>query len=417
MSEDLAKPELSTTSKRKYGPYRVERFNDLLQASIGAQDLGKVQIDCKFLMNQSQWGTLDLQKAGIIYLDLTIIQPGDCRLSSAVIQVTLDDEDPYLAQEFPRDTKVWPLQIRERGPREILGGPRHETVITHNRFGPEVEIGSIAGIGGVVHESMKKTVRDCWWRFESHLKPDKKAKSRAYKVLQWHVTENELQAQPLHKNTFHTAFSFAHGGQPFFMHVKIDGKLQDKTSNFRHRLGRKLKFASLSHESRQTTTLVHFRKPEMFNTPLDDLEKCLDDEMQRINMAHPPVVPDVQGKGASEPQSPGPIQHHSPPFIDIDDYRTSDESSSVMPTIDEMMSHSLKILDSPVALDTSNLGLHDGTQAKGLVEVEVGPVVARQRTDIEKVDAGGFMYYMKNWMLHIATRFWGYHGGEKGVNQ
>ncbi|KAI0469189.1 hypothetical protein F4859DRAFT_136986 [Xylaria cf. heliscus] len=316
MSQGLAQPEVSAIVKRKYGPYDVKRFNNLFQVSVGAADLGKVHVDCKFLFKKSQWGTLENRKAGIIYLDLTFSQPGNCRLSSAIIQVTLDDEDKYLRREFLSDKTTSLLNIRNCGPRELLGSPRYETVVTRNKLAPKADAPPFRVAGGVEHESVKSTVRDYWWRFDSYIKTNNKTNTgpAPYKVLQWHINENELLTQPLHSNTFHTAFSFEHGCQPLFMHVEISGELKSKTSDFRHKFERRLKnlkFPPSSKVSRYTTTLIHFKEPDIFTTPLDEVENRLEQDMQLQNMTHPLTVLEAQGQTASENQRPAPIEQSS----------------------------------------------------------------------------------------------------------
>ncbi|KAI0420812.1 hypothetical protein F5X98DRAFT_330745 [Xylaria grammica] len=415
MSRDPAQPELSATVKRRYGPYDIQRFDDLLQASVGAAYIGKVHVDCKFLFKKSQWGTLDNRKAGIIYLDLTFIQPSDCRLSSAIIQVTLDDEDKYLIQEFPNGGAMSPLQIRKCGPRQMLGYPRYETVTAHNKYTPEVEIGSIASIGGVGHESVKKTVRDCWWKFEGHLKTNGKTKTGTYKVLQWHVTENDLQTQPLHSNTVHTAFSFDHGGQPFFMHVEVSGKLRSKTSDFRHKIGRGVKNLKFPRSSQRsfTTTLIHFNKPEIFTTPLDEFEKCLDQDMQLCNMTQPIVLAEVQGQRPSESQPPTSPQQ---PSIGspMNEFQILEEEDSDLPTIDEFASHSKKVMGPLMASDGSNLEPYGDTQGEKPTEVTSGLDHLQRQISEEKVDLGGVIYVMRIWMVQIIEMLLSYRGSRSG---
>ncbi|KAJ2998775.1 hypothetical protein NUW58_g214 [Xylaria curta] len=342
MSQDPVQPVLGAV-KRRFGPYDIQKFGKLLQASVGAADIGKVHVDCKFLFKKSQWGTLDDQKAGIIYLDLTFSQPGDCRLSSATIEVTLDDEDKHLPQKSLSVGATSPVQIRTYGPREMLGSPRYQAVETRNNLSPEVEIGSIAGVGGIGHESVKKMVREHWWKFHGHLVAPGQTRPGIYKVLQWHVTENELQPQPLHSNTVHTAFSFVHDCQPFFMHVKIEGKLRRKTSHIWHKVKSKAKHLKFSQSSLYTTTLISFKSSDTFVKPLDDIEKCLDQDMKNHNMIQLSVLPEVQGPAAFESQPLASIQQ---PLIESpgDELQIlEEEEDPEAPTIDELMSHSSKL--------------------------------------------------------------------------
>ncbi|KAJ8130725.1 hypothetical protein O1611_g2904 [Lasiodiplodia mahajangana] len=367
MSQDPEQPELWAAVKRRYGPYDVQRFDNLLQASVGSASFGKVHVDCKFLFKKSKWGTLDNRKAGIIYLELTFSQPGDYRLSSATIQVTLDDEDKHLVQEFPNYDKPSPLQIRECGPRQILGGPRSETVLTRNKVMPELDVGSVAGIGGVGHESVKKTVRECLWRFESHIQASKKAKARAgaYKVLQWNITENELQPQPSHRNTFYTAFSFDHGGQPFFMAVEVRGKLRSKTSDFRHKLGRMARFSRSLQSPRSTTTLIHFKKSQKFTTPLDDLERRLHQDLRDVNMPDP--APEAKEQIVPEIQPPELAQ---PPLtvLPTEVHRLLEEQEIEGPATDEIVAHASEILRPLMTPNAPASGPYNSAQEQRPIE-------------------------------------------------
>ncbi|KAI0968230.1 hypothetical protein F4678DRAFT_206869 [Xylaria arbuscula] len=403
MSLDVPQPELGVTVKRRYGPYDIQRFDDLLQASVGATDLGKVHVDCKFLFRESRWGTLDNRKAGIIYLDLTFSQPGDCRLSSAIIKVTLDDEDTYLAQiakEPPSGNAPSPLQIRKCGPLQMLGHPRYETVTTHNQVIPKFEIASFAGAGGVGHESTKRTVRDCWWKFEGLMKASDKSKTGAYKVLQWHVTENELQTQPLHNNTVHTAFSFDHGCQPFFMHVEVSGRLKSKRSNIRQKILSKvknMKFPPSSRDSRYTTTLIYFKDPDMFTTPLDKLERELEDAMQRCNMTHPVVVSKSQDQSA-ESQLPTPIHQSSMDSL-TGEYQLLEDIIPDAPTVDEFKSHSEKIFKPVMATNDSDIGSYTDVQGEDIVEATAGRVDLQIKILPEEVNLNIFIVLMKIWII------------------
>ncbi|KAJ2998191.1 hypothetical protein NUW58_g396 [Xylaria curta] len=306
MSRDPAQPEVFSVN-RKYGRPDFQRLNNLHAVSVGGASIGKVHVDCKSLFKKSRWGTLDGRQGGIIYLDFSIRQPSDVRLSSAIVEVTLDDEDDYLKRLFPGDGAMSPLQIRQYGPRQIRGSPTHKGVITRHKFTPEIEIGSIAGVGGLGRESVKIVESSSSWKLEGQLLTN--GKSRACNVLQWRFTEDELQTPQLQGRVFHTAFSFEHGGQPFYVRVNVRGKLESKTSNLRHKISSR-KFGSRSFP--EAVTLINFGTPEIFTTPLDELEKQLGLEMEIQNINVPPVVfPEVQGQTAFEGQPSQPMQEPS----------------------------------------------------------------------------------------------------------
>jgi hypothetical protein len=93
-------PSCSMDDFRKYGRYDFERFDHISSshANIGHGTFDKVNVNCSFLFKKSKWGVLGEHRnpAGIIYLDLTFIQPKGSQLHSATVSVTLDDEDEDL---------------------------------------------------------------------------------------------------------------------------------------------------------------------------------------------------------------------------------------------------------------------------------------------------------------------------------
>ncbi|KAI0516976.1 hypothetical protein F5B22DRAFT_139643 [Xylaria bambusicola] len=357
ISSDRPRPELSTVNgySRKFGRYDFKRFDHLVSshASLGAASLGKIHVDCRFLFKKSKWGTLEgRDSAGIVYLDLAFSQPSDCRLKSATVQVTLDDHDEHLVREFPHPGSTTPVQIVKYGPRQMTGQPQYEQVTTHNRFIPSVEVGPFGGAGGVGRESAKVTVRECRWTFESHLMTGRKRgqDNWAYKVLQWQITENELEAQSSHNNVVHTAFSFVHGGQPFFMRVEVSGKLESRTSDLGHQIRhkmRKLKFASNPHNAKYATTLVNFNGRHRFTTPLDGLVQGLELAMEHENMTAPVEVRRAQQPTFFDdpPQAPVPqpsvVNNTSPQAL------LEEHEDPTAPTIENIASLSSRWLTAP----------------------------------------------------------------------
>jgi hypothetical protein len=96
-----AQPRFLIGRVRRFGRY--ENFTELSNlpsghASAAFRSVGKINIDCQFLFKQTQWGVLGDDKCptGILYLNLNFSPPQGCKLKSAAVTVTLDDEDPYL---------------------------------------------------------------------------------------------------------------------------------------------------------------------------------------------------------------------------------------------------------------------------------------------------------------------------------
>lgn len=371
MSSDHPRPELSAVD-RKYGRYDFKRFDHLVShdASLADASLGKIHVDCKFLFKKSKWGTLgDQDPAGIIYLDLSFNQPSHCRLKSATVQVTLDDDDQHLVRQFPSNPLGPPVQIVKYGPRHMTGEPQYERSASHTSYIPTIEVAPFGGAGGVGKETAKETIRECRWMFESHLKTGSRKRGKtnwAYKVLQWHVTENELEYKSMHSNTVHTAFSFVHGGQPFFMRVEVSGKLESRASDLHHQIKhkmRKLKFPSKPNSSGYATTLINFNGRDKFTMPLDSLNQGLELAMENENMTAPVEIKRIQRPTFSQDPSPPPAPQPSiqpqtgdaPPLVEELEDHTA-------PTIENIASLSSKWLMAPPIVPfgtVSESGLED----------------------------------------------------------
>ncbi|KAI0441239.1 hypothetical protein F4803DRAFT_433214 [Xylaria telfairii] len=464
MAQDRPRPELSTVDSynRKFGRYDFKRFDHLVSqhASLGAASLGKIHVDCKFLFKKSKWGTLEgRDSAGIVYLDLAFSQPSDCRLKSATVQVTLDDDDEHLVRQFPSQGSRPPVQIVKYGPRHMTGEPQYERIATHNRFIPSVEVGPFGGAGGVGRESAKVTVRECRWMFESHLMTGGRKRGMnnwAYKVLQWQITENELETQSLHSNVVHTAFSFVHGGQPFFMRVEVSGRLESRTSDLGHQIRhkiRKLKFPANPHRARYATTLVNFNGRHKFTTPLDGLVQGLELAMEHDNMIAPVEVQRAQRPRFFEDQPEAPV-----PPPEQHQHLLEEHEDPTTPTLENIASLSSRWLMAPPVTPLpplSNPRTHDGglgrtfetmharppqpqdrngnahvmemnmeeqnsTRVSSQMEFEheiagISPVITQpnsiqRRVSTGQVDLGTVMFLMRIWMLQTLATLLGYSG-------
>ncbi|KAI0195280.1 hypothetical protein EV127DRAFT_420589 [Xylaria flabelliformis] len=469
MSQDRPRPELSTVDSysRKFGRYDFKRFDHLVSqhASLGAASLGKIHVDCKFLFKKSKWGTLEgRDSAGIIYLDLAFSQPSDCRLKSATVQVTLDDDDEHLARQFPHQGSRPPVQIVKYGPRHMTGEPQYERVAIHNRFIPSVEVGPFGGAGGVGRESAKVTMRECRWMFESHLMTGGRKRGMnnwAYKVLQWQITENELETQSLHSNIVHTAFSFVHGGQPFFMRVDVSGRLESRTSDLGHQIRhkmRKLKFPANPQSARYATTLINFNGRHKFTTPLDGLVQGLELAMEHDNMTAPVELRRAQRPRYFEDQPEALAQGSSGGLHTNAQHLLEEHEDPTAPTIENLASLSsrwlmappitpLPPLSEPAMHDNGLRGIFETMQSHPplsrnqnsdapVMEVNMEgqnsnpasrqinlenevtraiPTIAqssglRRRESADQVDLGTVMFLMRIWMLQTLATLLGYGG-------
>ncbi|KAI1488468.1 hypothetical protein F5X96DRAFT_645328 [Biscogniauxia mediterranea] len=277
---------------RKYGKYDFGRFEHLHEPShyLGRERIGDIDVACKFLCEDSKWGVLTHENdpGGVVYLDLQFTEPPGCRLKSASIILTLDDEDIDLQRQFGVQdvTQVpprVPVQITTHGPK-LLQGPSHQILKTERHSAmPNIEVGGLAGFGGLGKEAEKKYIEKDRWRFSSQVMSNQRGKDTS---LRWDLSECELERKPSHGNTFHTGFSFRHDGQPFFMQVQVSGTLESVTSHMRHKAKETLKKFKFPREPQCATTLVNFGgRNNPYKTPLDEMAQGIPDEMLLKNIA------------------------------------------------------------------------------------------------------------------------------------
>lgn len=295
--QTLAQPRLMS-GVRRFGRY--EKFQDISDtpsghASIGGKSVGKINIDCQFAFRHSKWGVLgeDESPVGVLYINLNFSPPLGCRLKSATVNITLDDDDPCLtpyrlarAAFTPSDT---PVQITDwYGPKQLAGQARTIDKTRFKQFIPEANFMGTGGggVGGGSETSFQQSAR---WLFNGQLLPGKK--TRIYKTLRWDLVENELEKQPSRSNRFYTAFSFVHSGQPFLMKVDVDGRLE----KWDKQVMSKLSFGNVKKKLRDTeaVTLIDFAKYSKFQQRLDDIVYGLPRAMEMKNFQEiPPVVPE-----------------------------------------------------------------------------------------------------------------------------
>jgi len=274
---------------QKYGRYDFERFDHLSSslANIGYNNFHKVNVNCRFLFKKSRWGVLGENKnpAGIIYLDLTFDQPKDCQLHSATVIVTLDDKDEELraidkglrvSRRSPSDSRC-PVNLTEcYGPKGFAGPEKTAISKKSLHFTPSAQFGGF-GLGGLGFDRESSSKYSSRWKFSGNLQ-GKNSTDWTYKTLRWELSENDLDTQSTHSNEVHTAFTFEHGGQPFFMRVEIKGKLKKMHARVKDKL---MKFpSSANKDDGSIVTLINFGNHMRFQTPLDERAKELAYEME-----------------------------------------------------------------------------------------------------------------------------------------
>ncbi|KAL7627463.1 hypothetical protein AAE478_001656 [Parahypoxylon ruwenzoriense] len=275
---------------RKYGKYDCGRFERLVGSGhyLSSGKIGDVEVACKFLFRESRWGVLtpDRNPGGVVYIDVAFNEPADCRLKDATVVLTLDEEDKDLRRHFGAGNspaKV-PVHITEHGPRSLCGQLDEAFRVTRHSLNPWVEVGGIAGASGFEYSSEEQRVRRSQWKFSSFTMPNRLTRPT---VLKWHLVESELDDQPRHDNTFHTAFAFEHDGQPFFMQVEVGGSLEGIGSHLRYKAKQKFKRFKFPAEPQIATTLVNFGgRDNPFKSPLDELAMSIPCDMNEKNGKH-----------------------------------------------------------------------------------------------------------------------------------
>ena len=310
-------------SKRRFGNHDTERFDHLpsQHASVGSHDLGQVKIDCRLRCDKSQWGVIGQKPApaGIIYLDLNFHQPANSRLKHATVIVTLDNANEDSPRHHYQDHRHVPygegVQLYEWfGPRHLTGQPRNLTSTKESSILPQLDVGGFAGFGGIGKRSEKVFDQESRWMFFGQLVPGKSALT--YKTIQWDLVENDLEAQPLHSNVIHTAFSFHHSERPFIMRIEVRGRLRGRNDRMKHNWK---KFSSwLAREGTYAVTRITPNGRDSLTKPLDELARGLRLAMEKENFEEAPIVipgprEAVFGDGSGEATEEEIEEHHHAP--------------------------------------------------------------------------------------------------------
>ncbi|KAM3069092.1 hypothetical protein ACMFMG_004272 [Clarireedia jacksonii] len=301
-------------------PVMARKFGRQFQhqsVSLNYHKLGKVNIDCKFRQSKTRWGIYgkDQWPTGIIYIDLIFDQPNDCRLSSATVLVTLEEDHSNTSENDDRLTKTDTasnlVQIIDRyGPKHLRGPEKVTNVKKTLKGTPNVNIlGN--GAGGLGMDIEKTCTYASRWTFNGTLVPElpgkgkrqKDTRGMVYKSVKWELSENDIATQSVHSNVIHTGFAFQHEGKPCYLRVEIDGKLQRTRDRFKQKL---LKFppALQKHQGSILTTIDPGQSKkctERFDAVVDGLEKAMEYE----NYTEiPPTVPDTLPAIFHEEQHP-----------------------------------------------------------------------------------------------------------------
>lgn len=214
-------PSICRVWKHKAGGYDWERYTnlDVVSPSVGHNRIGDVKVDCTMLFRDSKWGVLQLgsnqHMAGIVYMELGFHQPVDCKLAKATIRLTLDEKDSALrafrGSALARPPPTCPVEITDfYGPRYIVGPSVTADIKKSVRVEPNLNVGGTGGgLGSFGIE--KHFPNQSRWSFKSHREPGHT------NILNWEMTEDDINKHPLGRNKVYTAFAYIHSGQPFLM--------------------------------------------------------------------------------------------------------------------------------------------------------------------------------------------------------
>ncbi|KAI1203306.1 hypothetical protein F5X97DRAFT_341916 [Nemania serpens] len=314
-------------SGRRFGKYDSEKFLPIRSSShfLGKGEIGKVEVACKFLFEVSRWGVLTQREnpGGILYLDLVFTEPPGCYLRGATVILTLDEYDKGLQHIFPHSSNAKPkllVHVTEHGLKKILGKPRTAEKSSTLSFMPTFSAGGFAEVGGVGHESSTRKIQESQWMFSSQALPDSSGQAT---TLRWDLSESDLERQPKHANTFHTAFAFQHDGQPFFIRLEVSGLLENSASNLLYRTKEKLKKFKFPGEPQRVTTAVNFGgRPNGYSLVLDELVKTITREMDHKNGVQ---TYQVQGPQTSQMQA----QEFNAPVRLVEDEETCSHDTPI----------------------------------------------------------------------------------------
>jgi len=301
----------------------IELCGDQKAFSLLQHKIRRVQIDCCFRFANTKWGHIDNTCSGVIYIDLTIQQPEDCRLTSALRKITLtpvDSKTPEAKAEAQRGNETGEshttmpkpsstgLEITECfSPKAIYGKALDISHTKKYRIQPDINAPFVT-IGGVMVEHEKESTDTTRWKFEgwrravicqdstSRTAEQKKnnlwsandAKTETtnptlsgakYRQILWRLELNQGETQVFRNQTLQTAFAFEHGNKPFFLEVEFEGKLRHR----HHRALERLVFPPKRKRANARTRIDAEKLSRGINEDLKSIALSLDETMVETN--------------------------------------------------------------------------------------------------------------------------------------
>ncbi len=285
MESPSTSPALLFKVRSKYGRQDYSRFDNIASSHMraGRGSIGKVEVDCRFLFKKSRWGVIGEAKhpAGILFMDLDLRQPPDCKLESATVTVTLEENDGQEANVERRS--CCPVKFTTYyGPQSLRGEQSHEQTRKAKKRTPEVQVMGY-GVGGLGVDREKIVQTASRWDFSGHIGSSKG--NIWYNQLRWELKANPLERQPTHSHLIHTAFALEHNATKFYMTVHVSGKLTRLSDKLKGRL----RFRSKEEENQDIVTKFEWKDGYASIMGLDAIAQDLDPAMQLQNISRVPV--------------------------------------------------------------------------------------------------------------------------------
>lgn len=291
--------EVRSYGQNDYHRYEAEALRGT-HLCVGSKRVGEVSIDCKYHYERTQVGVLGQRKkpAGIIYMDITFHQTQGYWLESAMVYITIGEDDTsdtsYILARSKKAKKnrtrrqleadVAVQMTQHYGPRYLTGNETSRTEAEESHFVPTLGIAAneLGGVGFIRSSSQER--KGCW-TFKGSVVPPPGCSG--LRTLLWEFRANRLEPDQDAPHDYCTAFAFEHSRKPLYMRVEIDGKLYNKAKSFRHSAAM---FSSrLGGRDRSTVARLDMFGQRAPRKQLDEIADGLDKAMQMANLDRTPV--------------------------------------------------------------------------------------------------------------------------------
>lgn len=296
---------LSKSSSHSVQPFKyVDICQSQSSASLCDLTVGRLRVDCCFLMSKMRWGQLRDQDSGLMYLDLTFHQPADCKLAQATITLSFQG-----LQNSPRTVTPTGLEVTEFFGPQTLSGEKRERQVS-NAFEANPKFGaastSVEGIG--ISRRSEVSYASRWkftgTRFAADTSSDSFTRSSRYRQLVWHLEENELERQAVHHSIVHTALAFHHNSSPFYLDVQVEIKMR----RWRHRLQQRL-ICPPRGQKAITRAKIEPAPDKSADPQFPQLARNLNQALIEENL-HPVVGKCTRPKAVKELERTHPLSHY-----------------------------------------------------------------------------------------------------------